>query len=295
MLKQLVSSLYHHSKYKLSSEALNSIKQKNPSYRDKWGNTPLHVAVILAKKKAIDRFASIGFDKENDLGFSPYLLAKYLYPESLFTKLFPEKKQKHPLLLQANGKLEKLSRKKQRDFFNYTPIDSLKFSSYPLLCQSSYYHLKSSSLIEDYTDDFFPLLYQNKLSTPFSYPYYIKRVNEKVGYGLFARQDIPKGYLLGEYAGMVRYASFIPSSNPFLFSYSFPEFRRTCVDAKFFANPLRFVNHSYQSNVKCVKLFFENILHIFVLSQDEIKKDEQLLMDYGPYFWRYYSPLHLSS
>ncbi|MCH1430706.1 MAG: SET domain-containing protein-lysine N-methyltransferase [Chlamydiales bacterium] len=295
MLKQLISSLYYRAKYTLSPEAVNSIKQKNPNYRDKWSNTPLHIAVILAKKKAIDKFSSIGFDKENDLGFSPYLLAKYLHPESLFTKLFPEKKQKHPLLLQTNGKQEKLSRKKQRDIFNYTPIDSLKFSSYSLLCQSSYYHLKSSSLIEDYTDEFFPLLYQDKLSSPCDYPYYVKWVNDKVGYGLFAKQNIPKSYLLGEYAGIARYTSFIPSSNPFLFSYSFPEFRKTCVDAKSFANPLRFVNHSYQSNVKCVKLFFENILHIFVLSQDEIKKDEQLLMDYGPYFWRYYSPSYLNS
>jgi hypothetical protein len=296
VLKDLFFFYLKRSTYSVNKDPLKNIKKENLSYKDSWGNTLFHLAVIFNDKKALGNLNHSSLDphKKNVFGFSPFLLAKYLYPETLFLELFPEEESSNPILVKKNSEETKLLDKKNiKKELGFIPLRNLKFENYNLLCLSSYHHLKSFPNSEKYQNSFFLQVYKEQIENPFPLTTYLKFIDKKIGYGLFISKDIPQGGFLGEYTGQVRKSSLFPSFNSFLFSYSLKELSKTCVDAKFFGNSMRFINHSYRPNVKCIKYFFENVLHIYVLAQKPIKKDEQLFMDYGSSFWTFRSPSSL--
>ena len=53
-----------------------------------------------------------------------------------------------------------------------------------------------------------PLSYIDDIKNKRTAPVYIKYINAKCGYGVFAEQDIPQGHIIAEYTGIVRRKDF---------------------------------------------------------------------------------------
>lgn len=129
-------------------------------------------------------------------------------------------------------------------------------------------------------------------------PVYIKRVNRRVGRGLFAADAIRAGDVIGAYAGVVKsrgesrdsdYAWTLstlvgkPGTNP-----KEPWGRAwwiATVDGSN-GNYLRFVNHSPpKQNVELNYFFHQGMWHAMYRATRDIQKGSQLLTDYGPSYF----------
>ena len=139
-----------------------------------------------------------------------------------------------------------------------------------------------------------PLIKQNYES-----PWYMKYISDRIGYGIFADDDIQPGQLIAEYLGIIttkeimmqnsyydmKYTWSIPaapySSDPSFIIY---------VDAKKSCNFTRFINHDYKPNVQAVIIYAQDGWHMLYVACKPIKKDGQLLVDYGKGYWANAAP-----
>jgi hypothetical protein len=121
--------------------------------------------------------------------------------------------------------------------------------------------------------------------------------NERVGFGVFANEDIGKGAYIGQYAGVVRKRR--PNDeNGYCFQYNVGDDWESpfIIDAKEKGNYTRFINHSHKSNLEPVSVYLNGAMHIILITLQPIKKGEQLCYDYGPDYWvkRGQIPINLS-
>jgi uncharacterized protein len=116
----------------------------------------------------------------------------------------------------------------------------------------------------------------------------VKKVNDVIGFGVFANEDIPPFKFIGEYSGVVRKRKKrILKNNDYCLRYSIEDFseKKYIIDAMEYGNYTRFINHSYNSNTEFKAAFVNNIIHMLVLSTKPIFKNQQLTLDYGTLFW----------
>jgi len=124
-------------------------------------------------------------------------------------------------------------------------------------------------------------------------PVYIKRINEKVGFGLFAAAPLAKGDFIGEYTGVVRKTvdlteSFEDGSWETDFSWDYPDEVGDAaleINGRIEGNELRFVNHGSECNLDVEHTLHEGLWVIFFVANRDIEKDEQLLVSYGEEYW----------
>lgn len=124
-------------------------------------------------------------------------------------------------------------------------------------------------------------------------PWYMKFVSKKVGYGIFAAADIEPGQLIGEYAGIL-YDQAIYESKPHnakccwtILPPSFmPDGKKSYVDSIESGNFTRMINHSYKPNVIPVTMHAPEGSRMLYVAAEKIKKDEQLLVNYGEGYWQ---------
>jgi len=133
--------------------------------------------------------------------------------------------------------------------------------------------------------------YGKLIAQEYEAPWYMLYINEQIGYGVYADDDIEEGHLIGEYTGTVietykakaldmSYAwTMVPPAN---YSNRGDMF---FIDAKKAGNFVRFINHSYYPNVKPLPVYSQGEWHMIYIAQRAIKKDEQLLVDYGAGYW----------
>jgi len=116
----------------------------------------------------------------------------------------------------------------------------------------------------------------------------IRNLGKVVGHGLFAEEWVACGEYVGEYTGCVRkddqrYCA--PVNN---YCYEYPVLdklgRHYVIDATQ-GNLTRFINHSYQPNLKPVYAYYEGYFHLIFLSLRDIQKGEQLCYNYGKEYW----------
>ena len=116
----------------------------------------------------------------------------------------------------------------------------------------------------------------------------IRLVSEQVGYGLFAHEFICKDSFVGEYTGIVRKNDrrYTEPLNNYCYEYPVPDHigRSYVIDATQ-GNLTRFINHSYQPNLKPVHAFWKGFYHLIFLAVADIKVGEQLSYDYGHRYW----------
>jgi uncharacterized protein len=116
----------------------------------------------------------------------------------------------------------------------------------------------------------------------------IKWINRRVGYGLYAGENLMENSYLGEYTGIVRRNDrryFTPINN-YCYEYPVPDSigRSHVIDATH-GNLARFINHSDNPNLKPVPVFIDGFFHVIFLTLKGIKEGEQLSYDYGPSYW----------
>lgn len=122
---------------------------------------------------------------------------------------------------------------------------------------------------------------------------YLKYINNKVGYGVFADVALQKDDIVGEYTGKVITQS-VAVKKPVahtgcmipMVCYDgcfFPE--ALIIDARREGNFTRFVNHSYKPNVDCKMVYCDSMWHTLFIASEAIDKDSQLFINYGKGYW----------
>ncbi len=136
--------------------------------------------------------------------------------------------------------------------------------------------------------------YQQLIEEGYEAPWYVQYVNDKVGYGAFAADDIEAGQLIAEYTGVIYDQEYHDQHQPidskYMWTLPAPSYfkdpsLRFLVDAKPVGNFVRFVNHSYHPNVQGITVYCEHDWHMIYVATRAIKQDEQLLVDYGRGYW----------
>ena len=116
----------------------------------------------------------------------------------------------------------------------------------------------------------------------------VRWISGKVGYGLFAEEEISEGSYVGEYTGIVRKNDrryFEPLNN---YCYEYPvddEIGRSFVIDATQGNLTRFINHSSKPNLKPIHVFYEGYYHLIFIALRPIQKGEELRFDYGESYW----------
>lgn len=115
----------------------------------------------------------------------------------------------------------------------------------------------------------------------------VRLINDKVGHGLFADEDLPAGAYVGEYTGIVRTNEpRIEKMNNYNYEYPVPDSigRHFVIDATNGCET-RFINHSYKPTLTPHYAFFDGFYHAIFLAEKDIPKGTQLTYDYGNSYW----------
>ena len=127
--------------------------------------------------------------------------------------------------------------------------------------------------------------HKDKILKGFIWPSSIRFIGERVEYGLFAEKDIVEGDYIGEYVGVVR-ENDRRDLNNYLYEYPVPDYigRSHVIDASS-GGFSRFINHSFNPNLKPLYAFFDGFYHLIFIAIKPVKKGEQLFYDYGKNYW----------
>lgn len=129
--------------------------------------------------------------------------------------------------------------------------------------------------------------YSQEIETGFIPEVSVEWIDEKIGYGVYARKSFAVGAFLGEYTGLVRPRKRrLDRKNDYCFEYAVGMKSPWVIDAKECGNHTRFINHSAKPNIEPMALYSKGLMHIVFISVQPIKKGDQLFYEYGPYFWK---------
>ncbi len=137
---------------------------------------------------------------------------------------------------------------------------------------------------EDQIEAFYKKLKKLKDDQVFCRKVDIRFIDKKMGYGVFAKEDISKYTILNHYAGILRPDRDVSDDNDSAFT--FPDFEKYSIDAQKQGNWTRFMNHSENTNVKVWEYYLpEGPRIIFTAGPKGIKKSAQLTYSYGDIYW----------
>lgn len=114
-------------------------------------------------------------------------------------------------------------------------------------------------------------------------------------FGLRCKDPLPKEKLIGPYAGEIisNEESLLRDLDDYYFKFSEEKeedlTRLDTIDARFYGNFTRFINHSCQPNLKSVKIYDGHTNtarpEIYFMALKDIEIDEELTFDYGNVWW----------
>jgi hypothetical protein len=108
--------------------------------------------------------------------------------------------------------------------------------------------------------------------------FYIKWVSKEIGYGLFAKESLPEGLILGSLTGEIVQSS---SFSPWSFSYTHSsDPSKYKINADRVGNYMRFINDDSDSNCTPHRVPFKNRWHILIVATEALEKDSQILINY---------------
>nr|XP_057920138.1 histone-lysine N-methyltransferase EHMT1 [Doryrhamphus excisus] len=128
---------------------------------------------------------------------------------------------------------------------------------------------------------------QNGLSTKLQ----LFRAGKK-GWGVRALQDIPQGTFVCEYIGEIisEAEAEMRQNDAYLFSLTDKPQAQYCIDARFYGNISRFLNHMCEPNLFACRVFTTHqdlrFPHIAFFASENIKAGEELGFNYGKHFWQ---------
>lgn len=175
-----------------------------------------------------------------------------------------------------------------QDFFGVPYLPHILFKSGPLLdlvikqCpwtfRLGYYGIK-----EDYE------YYRDQIWKGTVADITIGWIDDALGYGLYANQNLPKGAFIAAYTGVVRPVNpYRYDHNPYCLHYPtrFWSYEIFVIDAGIGGNESRFANHSDFPNMNLECLYDRGLLFFFLRANQPICKGMHLTFNYGEYFWR---------
>jgi histone-lysine N-methyltransferase EZH2 len=118
----------------------------------------------------------------------------------------------------------------------------------------------------------------------------IRFIDSKIGFGVFAEQDMADGEFIGEYTGKVISET---AGEDFSYLHSYPSLTwgqedvLLVVDALTMGNETRFINHSDSGGLSHKEdYFFNGHWHILYKVGSAVVKGEQLFVNYGEGYWK---------
>ena len=181
-----------------------------------------------------------------------------------------------------------------QEFFEQKKIVYLKRSRIewkPLLkrkLHKSSYYIENKAEFEELDSQ-----YGTFIDTSHIAPVYIKKISDKIGFGLFAERDIAKGDFIGEYTGVIRISEentefYEDGSYETDFSWDYPDETGKVVleiNGRLEGNELRFVNHDQNFNLDVEHTLHKGQWLIFFVAKRDIEANEQLFVSYGDEYW----------
>ncbi|XP_041825916.1 histone-lysine N-methyltransferase EHMT1 isoform X2 [Melanotaenia boesemani] len=119
----------------------------------------------------------------------------------------------------------------------------------------------------------------------------------KKGWGVRTLQDIPQGTFVCEYVGEIisEAEAEMRQNDAYLFSLDDKPQDLYCIDARFYGNISRFLNHMCEPNLFACRVFTTHqdlrFPHIAFFASENIKAGEELGFNYGDHFWEVKSKL----
>ncbi|KAJ8413850.1 hypothetical protein AAFF_G00064480 [Aldrovandia affinis] len=113
----------------------------------------------------------------------------------------------------------------------------------------------------------------------------------KTGWGVRAQQDIPRGAFVCEYVGEIisDAEADVRENDSFLFSLDSKVGDVHCIDARFYGNISRFINHKCEPNLTPIRVFTVHqdlrFPHVAFFACRHISAGDELGFDYGDHFW----------
>ncbi|XP_034048989.1 histone-lysine N-methyltransferase EHMT1 isoform X2 [Thalassophryne amazonica] len=113
----------------------------------------------------------------------------------------------------------------------------------------------------------------------------------KKGWGVQALQDIPQGTFVCEYVGEIisEAEAEMRQNDAYLFSLDDKPQDQYCIDARFYGNISRFINHMCEPNLFACRVFTTHqdlrFPHVAFFASKNIKAGEELGFNYGDHFW----------
>lgn len=122
---------------------------------------------------------------------------------------------------------------------------------------------------------------------PYSLKIDVKYISRRVGYGVFAKEDIRPG-VVGIYTGELKKVNHYSKSR-YLFSFTTKVLNDIMIDGEKKGNWTAFINHnpsdSKKTNLIVREYFYKGLPYIVFWATKKIKKGSQLLYDYGESYW----------
>ena len=260
---------------------------------------PLHRAVICDDIEALHALCQNNelLVKRNSLGFTALELAQFLNKRQcidIFQNLFQDKVSKTiKLVVKGNSRVSKCT---VQEFENSTGIkylSHLHFNDYHSLKEISDncpWVLRSSCWGEE--NRRLGRNFQREIKSGYVADLTIGWIDDFIGYGVFANQEIPAGSYIAEYTGVVRRLNrFNPDHNAYCFHYPtrFWSWKYFMIDALHEGNETRFINHSNDPNLQpqCLVDADQGLLHLVFFAAKHIDKGSELTFNYGPDYWKH--------
>lgn len=254
--------------------------------------TPLHLAVIAGDEAAVARHANrLEWQTALDsLGLTPLALAQLLGRRACYRHLGEQLPAQFYVQFKGSAAVETCPIDTFEKQFHFTYCPFLTFSSYEILRTVAHqcpYILRSHYLAEE--NYAWGQLYKQAIQRGHMVDVYVKWIDERLGYGLFAATDLPAGTFVGEYTGLVRPLSRRhPDHNGYCLHYptKWWSWHYFVVDGLHHGNLTRFINHSDQPNLQPLCTIEHRLLHQIFVTKQTVARNMQLTFDYGSDYWQ---------
>jgi hypothetical protein len=259
------------------------------TFLQKTSLTPLHMAVIENDLKTICQLKDTPMASTTDaMGFTPLDLARLLAKKQAEAMMKKPFEKSVSVIFKGAQQPAFLALTEIAASFEFDYLSHLTFHSYDqlkevvALCP---YLLRFAFIAKE--NHAWGQLYSRQIHQGVLGPVRLEWIDEVLGYGLFAEEDLDQHAYVGEYTGVVRSLDRHHSTG---YCLSYPTHilsrKALAVDAMQRGNLTRFINHSEEPTLIPRWAVDRNLVHQVLVASRHVKKGEQLTCNYGEDYWQ---------